>query len=248
MPITGTLGRTWAFLLAFDRTTKATKGTKMPMGATRPNIKVYLSIVAVCAVFALTGASLSASLSDGQEHASLKSPSDFAGITDREARSRALFVEAAKVITNPRCVNCHPAGDHPLQSSDEHVHQPEVWRGDAGDGVPGLHCATCHTDRNVNVTGATTYDSIPGSPRWSLAPIEMAWQGKTTHDICEQIKDPARNGGRTLALLHDHMANDDIVAHGWDPGAGRTPAPGSQKVFGELIQAWIDAGAACPSS
>jgi hypothetical protein len=218
----------------------------MPIGTIRPNIKVRLSTVAACAFFALAGASSSQSLSDGRERASLKSPSNFADIADRGARSRALFTEAAKVITSPRCVNCHPAGDHPLQGSDGHVHRPEVWRGDVGDGVPGLHCAACHTDRNVNVTGATTYDSIPGNARWSLAPVEMAWQGRTIHDICEQIKDPARNGGRTLALLHDHMANDDIVAHGWDPGAGRTPAPGSQKEFGELIQAWIDTGAACP--
>ncbi|MGZ5989989.1 MAG: Isoquinoline 1-oxidoreductase subunit, partial [Rhizomicrobium sp.] len=26
----------------------------------------------------------------------------------------------------------------------------------------------------------------------------------------------------------------------------RTPAPGSQMQFGELIKAWADAGAACP--
>jgi hypothetical protein len=27
---------------------------------------------------------------------------------------------------------------------------------------------------------------------------------------------------------------------------GRTPVPGSQQVFGELIKAWADTGAVCP--
>jgi hypothetical protein len=42
------------------------------------------------------------------------------------------------------------------------------------------------------------------------------------------------------------MANDDLVAWGWNPGAGREPAPGTQAQLGELVKAWIDAGAHCP--
>jgi hypothetical protein len=61
------------------------------------------------------------------------------------------------------------------------------------------------------------------------------------------LKDSKRNGGRDLALLHEHMAKDDIVAYGWRPGKGRDPVPGTQQLFGELIKAWIDSGAACPS-
>jgi hypothetical protein len=64
--------------------------------------------------------------------------------------------------------------------------------------------------------------------------------------MCEQLKDPERNGHRTLAQLHEHMAQDDLVGWGWHPGPGRQPAPGTQQVFGELIQAWIETGAACP--
>jgi hypothetical protein len=110
----------------------------------------------------------------------LRPPSAFSGISDRAARSRALFAEAAKVITSPRCMNCHPAGDHPTQGNDEHVHQPAATRGEAGVGIPGLVCAACHTDKNFPVVGATSYQSIPGHPRWGLAPIEMAWQGKAS--------------------------------------------------------------------
>ena len=39
----------------------------------------------------------------------LRPPTAFADIADREARSRALFSEAAKVITSARCMNC-PSG------------------------------------------------------------------------------------------------------------------------------------------
>jgi hypothetical protein len=186
------------------------------------------------------------SQSGGQDRTTLWPPARFAEIKDKAARSRALFVEAAKVITSPRCVNCHPAGDHPLQGDDEHVHVPAVSRGDAGDGVPGLHCSTCHTDRNFTLSEAASYQSIPGNPRWGLAPIEMAWQGKTIGQICEQLKDVNRNGGRSLALLQEHVAKDDVVAHGWNPGAGRNPAPGSQAIFGELVKTWIETGAECP--
>src|SRR4051812_38510480 len=58
----------------------------------------------------------------------LRSPSDFANIADTTARSKALFNESAKVITSPRCMNCHPAGNHPLQGNDKHVHEPPAER------------------------------------------------------------------------------------------------------------------------
>jgi hypothetical protein len=58
------------------------------------------------------------------------------------------------------------------------------------------HCAACHTDSNFPLSvGEASYQSIPGHPRWGLAPIEMAWEGKTLGEICRQIKDPTRNGG-----------------------------------------------------
>src|SRR5436305_6210567 len=78
------------------------------------------------------------------------------------------------------------------------------------------------------------------------APIEMAWEGKSIGEICRQIKDPDRNGGRNLSLLREHLAHDDLVAWCWQPGEGRDPAPGSQALLGELIQAWIDTRAQCP--
>jgi hypothetical protein len=198
--------------------------------------------IAACMVVAIGGLAGAAAA-----QTTLRSPGSFSNIQDQEARSRAMFDEIGKVLTGPRCMNCHPAGDHPLQGSDHHEHQPTVLRGDAGAGVPGLPCAACHTDHNFTLpTGEARYLSIPGNPRWSLAPPEMTWQGKSIGEICRQIKDPSRNGGRSLALLHDHIATDDLVGWAWDPGAGRQPAPGTQKELGELVQAWIDSGAQCP--
>jgi hypothetical protein len=200
--------------------------------------------------FAFATASLSMPLAfpaAAQTPNQMREPASFSAISDKAARSRALFTEVAKVLTGPRCMNCHPAGDHPLQGDDHHVHQPAAARGANNNGVPGLPCASCHTDRNFTLSiGEASYQSIPGHPRWGLAPIEMAWEGKSVGDICRQIKDPARNGGRNLALLHDHVANDDLVGWAWQPGAGRQPAPGTQKQLGDLVQAWVDSGAECP--
>ena len=189
-----------------------------------------------------------ASFAQPPERQELRPPSAFAGTTDAAARSRALFTEAAKVITHPRCMNCHPAGDRPLQGNDQRLHQPLAVRGEGGHGVAGNQCSACHTEKNFEHRAGLgiSFQSIPGHPRWELAPIEMAWEGKSIGDICRQLIDRDRNGGRDLALLHEHMAKDDLVAWGWNPGAGREPAPGTQERLGELIKAWIDTGAQCP--
>lgn len=79
-------------------------------------------------------------------------------------------------------------------------------------------------------------------------PASMAWQALTTAEICEQIKDPKRNGNRTLAQIEKHLAEDHLVGWAWHPGEGRVPAPGTQAVFGELIAAWIKTGAHCERS
>ena len=189
--------------------------------------------VAALAISMITGYAISETAPSA-----LASPESFASIADTDARSAAVFSELGKVLTHPRCTNCHPAGDRPTQENDVHPHKPFVLRD-----VP---CVTCHTDRNFTLHERASYQSIPGHPRWMMAPIEMAWQGKSIGEICRQLKDRDRNGGRDLALLHEHLAHDDLVAWGWQPGAGREPAPGSQALLGELIQAWIDTGAQCP--
>ena len=171
---------------------------------------------------------------------SLKPVSAFASIKDEKRRSLALFAEVGKVLQHPRCLNCHPVGDRPTQTEAMRPHMPWVVRGDGGMGAPGLHCMTCHHDKNFDPAG------VPGNPKWSLAPPEMAWAGKTLGQICTQIKDKNRNGGRDMAELIHHMAEDELVGWGWHPGGKRAPAPGTQKQFGELFAAWAASGAYCP--
>jgi hypothetical protein len=89
---------------------------------------------------------------------------------------------------------------------------------------------------------------VPGHPLWHLAPRSMAWQTKSLGQICAQIKDKKRNGGKSLAQIHEHMAQDSLVGWAWNPGSNRTPAPGTQEQFGKLIEAWIENGASCPAS
>jgi hypothetical protein len=171
----------------------------------------------------------------------LRAPDDFRGIASQEGRSRALFLEATRVMFHPRCRNCHPDGDTPMQGDDGRVHDPPVVRGPSGYGAPGLECTSCHQDRNVELA------RVPGAPTWALAPRAMAWDRRTPRALCEQLKDPTRNGQRDLAHIVEHSAHDELVAWGWAPGHGRVPAPGTQRQFGALLAAWVESGAACPS-
>src|SRR5437773_6213777 len=170
----------------------------------------------------------------------LAAPADFAAIADPAARSAALFTELGKVLTHPRCVNCHPAGDRPLQGETGRLHQPPVARGTDGHGLPAMRCSMCHQQANFDPA------RVPGHPEWHLAPREMAWEGKSLGEICAQIKDRERNGGRSLEELVHHIGTDTLVGWAWAPGAGRRPAPGTQKQAGALVEAWVQTGAVCP--
>lgn len=172
----------------------------------------------------------------------LRGAGAFAGIEDETERSAALFTEAGKVLLHPRCVNCHPSGNEPLIGEEGRVHEPPVRRGALDFGVTGMTCGTCHGEANFDP------GSVPGDAHWQLAPIEAAWEGRSLAEICEQLKDPERTGGRDLEKVAEHMEKDSLVGWAWAPGAGRRPAPGSQKRFGELIRAWIETGAVCPGS
>ena len=207
-------------------------------------MKIHLIAAALISAAFATGISLYVSAQTAPQPVkagTLRPVTDFDRIKDTTARSVALFEEVGKVITDPRCTNCHPAGDRPTQTDSMRPHQPLVVRGDNGLGAPGMACATCHHDSNFDAAG------IPGHPRWQLAPLEMAWQGKTLAQICVQLKDPKRNGDRKLADIVHHLAEDDLVGWGWRPDKGRRPVAGTQAEFGLLIKAWVDSGAHCPT-
>ena len=171
----------------------------------------------------------------------LASVESFSSIGDTAARSAAIFTELGKVLTHPRCLNCHPAGDRPRQGDMARLHQPPVERGADGFGLPAMRCPICHLQANFDPAG------VPGNPIWHLAPREMGWEGKTLREICLQIKDPARNGNRSLDALIEHIGEDHLVGWAWSPGYGRQPAPGTQKQAGALVEAWVKTGAECPN-
>jgi hypothetical protein len=177
----------------------------------------------------------------GGRSESLAAPESFAAISDLAARSAAMFTELGKVLSHPRCVNCHPAGDHPRQGEQGRLHQPPVERGPDGQGLAAMRCASCHKEANFDPA------RIPGHPHWQLAPREMAWEGRTLGEICAQIKDRDHNGGRSLEELVHHIGEDTLVGWAWAPGYGRQPAPGTQSEAGALAKAWVQTGAVCPN-
>ena len=193
----------------------------------------------VAGVALLMGMLTAYALSDGPSE-TLATPESFAAISDTAARSAALFAEVGKVLTHPRCVNCHPAGDRPHQGELGRLHQPPVERGIDGHGTAAMRCSICHQNANFDP------GRVPGNPAWQLAPREMAWEGKTIGEICVQIKDAARNGGRKPEDLIHHIGEDTLVGWAWAPGYGRAAAPGTQKEAGALVEAWVRTGAVCP--
>ena len=153
----------------------------------------------------------------------------------------ALFGPIASVLTHPRCINCHQA-DSPRQTDAKILHQPLVVRGADGHGAPTQPCQTCHQTTNSGPGGF-----VPGAAGWSLAPLSMLWEGRTSAQICEQIKDPARNGGRHSGEeVIEHMKLDPMVLWAWSPGGGRTPPPLSHERFVEAAEIWARAGMPCP--
>lgn len=190
---------------------------------------------------ALAVAVLASAKAPAAEPTALRTVDSFSDIKDPARRSAALFAEAGKVMLGPRCVNCHPATDRPLQGDAGKPHEPGVRRGTDGHGVSAMRCTTCHMSANFDAVG------MPGHPQWAVAPASMAWEGRTLRQICEQMKDPARNGGRKLVAIVEHMRSDSLVGWAWAPGAGRQPAPGTQAAFGALVEVWVRSGAVCPA-
>ncbi len=164
-------------------------------------------------------------------------------IVRNDVAARTAFLAAAPVFTHPRCHNCHPAGDAPLQGDDSHPHAQNVKRGPDGKGKYGMKCSTCH--QLTNLPGA---NMPPGAPNWHLPPpnMRMVFVGRTPGKLCRQLKDPSRNGGKTIDRIIEHVTSDKLVLWGWNPGEGRGTPPLSHAEFAALMNQWASNGAACP--
>jgi hypothetical protein len=163
--------------------------------------------------------------------------------TEAIAAGKRAFVEVARVLQSPRCQNCHPAGNAPLQSDSGRPHAMNISRVGI---AAGLACSTCHQDRNSEAIGIA--GGPPGAPHWNLPPKEtpMVFEGKTVPELCDQLKDPARNGQRSLDALLQHVRNDALVLWGWNPGGKRTTPPLTHEKFVAAFQLWVASAGACP--
>jgi hypothetical protein len=157
--------------------------------------------------------------------------------------SRAAFLQAYKVLMHPRCMNCHPAGDAPLQGDDSHPHSQNVQRGPDGKGKYALKCANCH--QLANLPGL---NMPPGNPNWHLPPpdMRMVFQGKSPRELALQLKDRKQNGNKTLDDLLQHVTEDKLVHGCWNPGDGRTKPPLTHAEFARKMREWIENGAVEP--
>src|SRR5262245_28718750 len=140
-------------------------------------MKSDMRIKVAVVVGAVLTSMLTAYTVSGQPADSLASPESFAGISDTAKRSAAIFTELGKVLTHPRCVNCHPASDRPRQGDEGRPHQPPVERGVDGKGLVAMRCSICHQNANFDP------GRVPGDPAWHLAPRDFAWEGKKLGEI-----------------------------------------------------------------
>ena len=152
------------------------------------------------------------------------------------------FMQAYEVLMSPRCVNCHPAGDVPLQGDDSHLHTMSPQRGPDGKGLYAMKCANCH--QPANTPGVHT---PPGDPNWHLPPadMKMVFEGRTPHQLAKQLTDSEQNGHKSMEQLMAH-ASDALVLSAWNPGEGRSLPPLSHEAFTKSWETWIKKGAYAP--
>ncbi|KNG93382.1 hypothetical protein [Pseudaestuariivita atlantica] len=158
-----------------------------------------------------------------------------------------------EVFVHPRCANCHvDAEGVPMWTGPSYgapgPHGMAIVAGESRIGAETLPCQTCHvTSTQPNtVAHAAPHTGM----EWQLAPVEFQWVGKSPQDICAQVRDPDRNGGRDGAGLVEHILHDaaetGFITWGFNPGGGREPAPGDLQSHLDDTIAWVAAGMPCP--
>ncbi len=149
------------------------------------------------------------------------------------------FSGVVSVLQHPRCMNCHPDGDVPLQFDSSTPHIMEVDRSSPDKGLP---CSTCHFEEGIDAPGLP-----PAAPHWHMPPRNQQFQGLTEAALCAQLNDPEKTGGRDLEALLEHVSNDALVKWGWKPGGGRSVPPLSHEAFVTAFRTWVEAGGPCPT-
>ena len=163
-------------------------------------------------------------------------------INKDSVESVKAFMGVYKVLMSPRCMNCHPSGNIPLQGDDNHLHAMLPQRGKDGKGVYAMKCANCHQPTNLEGLGKP-----PGHPNWHLPPanMKMVFQGRTASQLAKQLINPKTNGNKTIQQLKAH-ADDGLVKAGWNPAEGHTVPPMTHNEFKKAWITWIEKGAYAP--
>jgi hypothetical protein len=152
------------------------------------------------------------------------------------------FGKVYKVLMSPRCMNCHPSGDVPLQGEDSHLHTMSPRRGKDGKGLYAMKCSNCH-----QATNSPGLHAPPGNPEWHLPPadMKMVFEGRTPGQLARQLVNPEQNGHKTLDELLEHVS-DTLVIAGWHPAEGLEKPPLTYEEFKAAWIAWIEKGAFAP--
>ena len=155
------------------------------------------------------------------------------------------------VASHPRCSNCHVGVDNiPMWSGPSYgktkPHGMNINAGLSRIGAESLLCSTCHAYRGEGVND-DPHSAPQVATAWRLAPVEAEWFGKSSDYVCNQLRDPQRNGNRTFQDIAKHLNHDVILHWAWNPGGGREPAPYSLLEHVKDILTWGAAGMPCES-
>jgi hypothetical protein len=160
----------------------------------------------------------------------------------------AAWARIYSVVSHPRCSNCH-VGDSGRPGWDDlgygaqRLHGMNIVADESRVGAQSIPCRTCHI-------GATGKNDVPhAAPQvddaWRLPPVELAWRGKSSAEICNQLRNPQVNGGLDIAELIAHVRVSIFVSYGFNPGVDRVAAPGSVAELAGSLAIWGTAGMPC---
>jgi hypothetical protein len=130
--------------------------------------------------------------------------------------SLAVWDKIYKVFSHPRCTNCHvdsynvPIWSGPSYGPEPRPHGMNISGGTSRVGAEFIACGSCHTEHNSPLPHGP-----PGAPGWSLPPVEMQWFGKSSADICSQIKD-----GAAMATAPSPTSLGTSTMRSWFTGVG----------------------------
>lgn len=155
-----------------------------------------------------------------------------------------------EVASHPRCSNCHVGPSNtPMWSGPTYgktrPHGMNINAGDSRIGAEYVQCSTCHMYREEGGANDAPHMAPQVAADWRLPPVEAEWFGKSSTDVCNQLRDPDRNGGRGFMEIASHLDHDVILHWAWNPGGGREPAPYSLQEHVNDVLAWGVAGMPC---